>query len=73
MAEQTPRETPIEDLSDRQLLVRVVKIAEHLDIMAHETHGWSRDIHGWAGKAAPLLERFGAGRAIFTRKGPNRT
>lgn len=56
MVAKTPREAPLEDLTDRELLVRIVKVAEHLDPMIHE-------IHGWASAAAPLLERFGHSRA----------
>jgi hypothetical protein len=46
----TPPETPLETLTDHELLVRLAKIADHLDPMVHE-------IHGLAMRAAPLLNR----------------
>jgi hypothetical protein len=56
MDSEETAETGPESLSDRELLVRTYKILRHLDPMVHE-------VHGWAARAAPLLERFGGFKA----------
>jgi hypothetical protein len=62
VAEETPGnspETPLETLSDRELILRIARVAEHLDPMVHE-------IHQLTARAAPLLDRFAhPGRLIF--------
>jgi hypothetical protein len=51
-------ETPLETLSDREILLRIAKIVDHWDPLIHE-------VHQWAGRAAPLLDRVGGfGRAV---------
>ena len=73
MPQETSPETPptpattdeIGALTDRELLVRVAKIADHLDVMVH-------DIHGWARTAAPLLDRIGSSAAARLFSGPKR-
>lgn len=52
----TNEETPLETLSDRELILRVARVVDHLDPLVHE-------IHNWAGQAAPLLKRVGGFRA----------
>lgn len=61
MADETPRnsgETPLETLSDRELILRGVRILEHLDLMMH-------DVHNLTGRAAPLLDRFTRGGKLL--------
>jgi hypothetical protein len=61
VAAETPEtnpEPPLETLSDRELILRIARMVQHLDPMVHE-------VHQWAGRAAPLLDRFGGfGRAV---------
>jgi hypothetical protein len=59
---ETKPETPLESLTDHELLLRLVRVTEHLDPMIHE-------VHQWAKQAAPLLERFGGFKAAIGKVG----
>jgi hypothetical protein len=50
---ETPRKPKTETLTDRQLLERIDKVAQHIDGMVHE-------VHQMAARAEPLLKRFTA-------------
>jgi hypothetical protein len=58
MVNEANGQTPLESLTDRELLLRLVKHADHLDPLVHE-------MHQWASQAAPLLERFGGFKAAI--------
>lgn len=58
MAFEPGAERSLEDMTDRELQIRGIKILEHLDVMVHEVHGWAR-------QAAPLMERFGGFKAAI--------
>ena len=60
----TNEKPALETLSDRELILRGVRILEHLDLMVH-------DVHNWAGRAAPLLDRFGGGFRAALKGGRN--
>jgi hypothetical protein len=70
MAETPPPVPPDDELTDRELLLRLHRMGQHLDILVHESHQMITDIHGWARQAAPLLEQVGHSRAaaLFTRQ-----
>jgi hypothetical protein len=58
MTSEARQERSLEDMTDRELLLRGARVLDHLDVMIHE-------VHGWAQQAAPLLERFGGFKAAI--------
>jgi hypothetical protein len=51
----------METLSDRELILRIARMVQHLDPMVH-------DIHQLTARAAPLLDRFSRGGKLLFGK-----
>lgn len=69
MTAETPEtnpETPLETLSDRALLLRIARVADHLDGYAHDTHAKVSAVLAHIDRAAPLLDRFAHPGKLFT-------
>jgi hypothetical protein len=60
-----PPETPAETLTDSQKLDRLLKVADHLDVMVHEVHGFIHENKPHLEKALNFMEPGRAMRAYL--------